>query len=82
MEIKEFSFSADSVPLAVIVAARVSNFSLPAKFGKPSSTPTFVFSNGMELHNTTVLLRYIGRVVSSMPNFYNHDLSVLCFISV
>ncbi|CAL1390223.1 unnamed protein product [Linum trigynum] len=70
MELKEFSFPAGSVPLAVIAAARVSGFSLPAESGKPASTPTFVFSNGLELHGTNVLIRYIGRVPSSMPNFY------------
>ncbi|CAN1190672.1 Glutamate--tRNA ligase, cytoplasmic [Linum perenne] len=74
MEIKEFSFPADSVPLAVIAAARVSGLKLPTESRKPSSSPpTFVFSNGLELHGTNVLLRYVARA-ASIPNLYGQNL--------
>ncbi|GLT67632.1 hypothetical protein SLA2020_399250 [Shorea laevis] len=70
MEIKVLSFPAESPPLAVIVAAKLSVFALPTDTSlPPDSAPTLLFSNGVKLHGTYVLLRYIGRV-ATLPNFY------------
>ncbi|KAJ7973188.1 Glutamate--tRNA ligase [Quillaja saponaria] len=38
----------------------------------PDSAPTFLFSDGLQLHGAYVLLRYIGRV-SSLSNFYGKN---------
>ncbi|KAG2694083.1 hypothetical protein I3760_08G124700 [Carya illinoinensis] len=73
MEIKVLSFPADSPPLSVIVAAKLSGFALPTDTSlPPDSAPTLLFSNGMTLHGTYVLLRYIGRV-AALPNFYGQN---------
>ncbi|XP_044489937.1 glutamate--tRNA ligase, cytoplasmic-like [Mangifera indica] len=60
MEIKQLSFAADSPPLSVIAAAKLAGISLPTDTS--GSAPTFHFSNGLKLHGTYVLLRYLGRV--------------------
>ncbi|KAM0951971.1 putative glutamate--tRNA ligase [Dioscorea sansibarensis] len=66
-------FSPESPPLAVIVAARISEAPiLPDPSLPPASVPVFVFSSGLKLHGTNTLLRYLGRV-SSLPNFYGQD---------
>ncbi|XP_041020754.1 glutamate--tRNA ligase, cytoplasmic [Juglans microcarpa x Juglans regia] len=73
MEIKVLSFPADSPPLSVIVAAKLSGFALPTDTSlPPDSAPTLVFSDGTTLHGTYVLLRYIGRV-AALPNFYGQN---------
>ncbi|KAF5462910.1 hypothetical protein F2P56_018877 [Juglans regia] len=73
MEIKVLSFPADSPPLSVIVAAKISGFALPTDTSlPPDSAPTLLFSDGTTLHGTYVLLRYIGRV-SALPNFYGQN---------
>jgi hypothetical protein len=47
MEIKLLSFPAESPPLAVIVAAKLSGFDLPSDTSlPPDSAPTLLFSNG------------------------------------
>ncbi|KAH7661658.1 Glutamyl/glutaminyl-tRNA synthetase protein [Dioscorea alata] len=66
-------FSPESPPLAVIVAARISEVAiLPDPSLPPASDPVFVYSSGLKLHGTNTLLRYLGRV-SSLPNFYGQD---------
>ncbi|XP_062171686.1 glutamate--tRNA ligase, cytoplasmic-like [Alnus glutinosa] len=73
MGIKLLSFPAESPPLAVIVAAKLSGFDLPTDTSlPPDSAPTLLFSNGVKLHGTYVLLRYIGRV-ATLPNFYGQN---------
>lgn len=72
MEIK-FAFSADFPPLAVIAAAEIAGISLSTDSGLPlGSPPTFLFSTGLKLHGTNVLLRYLGRA-ASISNFYGQD---------
>ncbi|KAK9291427.1 hypothetical protein L1049_019374 [Liquidambar formosana] len=69
MEIK-LSFSPDNPPLSVIAAAKVAGIPLSLDSTLHSaSAPTFLFSDGLKLHGTYVLLRYLGRV-ASIPNFY------------
>ncbi|KAL7001607.1 glutamate--tRNA ligase [Sarracenia purpurea var. burkii] len=71
-EIK-LSFPADTPPLAVIAAAEVAGIPLSADPSFPSgSPPTFLFSTGLKLHGTNVLLRYLGRT-ASISNFYGRD---------
>ncbi|KAJ7977786.1 Glutamate--tRNA ligase [Quillaja saponaria] len=73
MEIKLLSFPADSPPLSVIAAAKLSGISPPLEPSlPPDSAPTFLFSDGLKLHGAYVLLRYIGRV-TSIPNFYGQN---------
>ncbi|KAL5582767.1 hypothetical protein UlMin_015209 [Ulmus minor] len=73
MEIKSVSFPADSPPLSVIAAAKVAGIPLSANpSAAPDSAPSFHFSNGLKLHGTYVLLRYIGRI-ASIPNFYGQN---------
>ncbi|KAG6750325.1 hypothetical protein POTOM_044813 [Populus tomentosa] len=64
MEIKDFCFASDSTPpLSVIAAAKVASLTLPPPTAADSaSLPAFVFSNGLKVQGTYVLLRYIGRV--------------------
>ncbi|KAG6773018.1 hypothetical protein POTOM_020270 [Populus tomentosa] len=73
MEIKDFCFGADSTPpLSVIAAAKVASLTLPPPStvtNASASLPTFLFSNGLKLQGTYVLLRYIGRVA----NLYGQD---------
>ncbi|PNX82427.1 putative glutamate-tRNA ligase cytoplasmic-like, partial [Trifolium pratense] len=73
MDIKTFSFSAATPPLAVIAAAKLAGFSPSIDTSLPSdSAPTFLFSNGSKLRGAFVLLRYIGRT-STLPNFYGQN---------
>uniref|UniRef100_A0A2P2JPT2 glutamate--tRNA ligase n=2 Tax=Rhizophora mucronata TaxID=61149 RepID=A0A2P2JPT2_RHIMU len=77
MEIKQLSFVADSPPLSVVSAAKVAAIALPiaaATTATPDSpsVPTLLFSNGLKLHGTYTILRYIGRI-SKIPNFYDRD---------
>ncbi|KAF2324099.1 hypothetical protein GH714_006651 [Hevea brasiliensis] len=74
MEIKQLSFAADRPPLSVLAAAKVAAVLLPTPtiVTDSSSPPTIIFSNGMKLQGTYVLLRYIGRV-AGLPNFYGKD---------
>ncbi|KAJ8752308.1 hypothetical protein K2173_003944 [Erythroxylum novogranatense] len=77
-EIREFSFGADSPPLSVIAAAKIASLTLPS-VSSSSTIPTFLFSNGLKLHGTYALLRYIGRV-ANIPNFYGQDAFEACQI--
>lgn len=74
MEIRTLSFPADSPPpLPVIVAAKLAGLALPIDTSlPPNSAPTLLFSDGLKLHGTYVLLRYIARV-ASLPNFYGQN---------
>ncbi|MCL7028763.1 hypothetical protein MKW94_018983 [Papaver nudicaule] len=67
-------FAADNPPLAVIVAAKISNITVLPDPSLPSgSNPCFIFSSsGLKLQGTNVLLRYLGRV-SLLPNFYGQN---------
>ncbi|XP_057961886.1 glutamate--tRNA ligase, cytoplasmic [Malania oleifera] len=68
-EIK-LSFSANNPPLSVIAAAKVAALTLSTDSTLTSgSPPTFLFSNGLKLHGTNVLLRYVGRVA----DFYGQN---------
>ncbi|KAJ6397379.1 hypothetical protein OIU77_018403 [Salix suchowensis] len=76
MDIKDFCFGADRIPppLSVIAAAKVASLTLPPPSTVTSASdsaclPTFLFSNGLKLQGTYVLLRYIGRVA----NLYGQD---------
>ncbi|GAB4847776.1 hypothetical protein Ancab_026839 [Ancistrocladus abbreviatus] len=72
MEIK-LLFAADNPPLAVIAAVKVADISLSTDSSlAPASVPHFSFSNGLKLHGTYVLLRYVGRIASSL-NLYGED---------
>ncbi|GAV69672.1 tRNA-synt_1c domain-containing protein/tRNA-synt_1c_C domain-containing protein [Cephalotus follicularis] len=71
MEVKKLSFAAESPPpLSVIAAAKVA--AIPIPIGTSASTPTFVLSDGLELHGTYALLRHIGRI-AKIPNFYGEN---------
>ncbi|XP_022969395.1 glutamate--tRNA ligase, cytoplasmic [Cucurbita maxima] len=73
MDVKLLSFPADCPPLSVIVAAKIAGITSPADSSLPSgSAPQFLFSTGLKLHGTSVLLRYIGRV-ANIPNFYGQN---------
>ncbi|KAA8545332.1 hypothetical protein F0562_020116 [Nyssa sinensis] len=73
MELK-LLFPADSPPLSVIVAAKIAGISLRTDPTLSSgSRPTLIVSNGLKLHGTNVLLRYLGRAAASIPNFYKRD---------
>uniref|UniRef100_A0A5B7BD11 glutamate--tRNA ligase n=1 Tax=Davidia involucrata TaxID=16924 RepID=A0A5B7BD11_DAVIN len=66
-------FSADSPPLSVIVAAKIAGIPIGTDSTLTSgSPPTLIFSNGLKLHGTNVLLRYLGRA-ASIPNLYERD---------
>ncbi|KAK2966190.1 hypothetical protein RJ640_008756 [Escallonia rubra] len=72
MEIK-LSFPADSPPLSVIAAAKIAGLSITTDSSLPSaSPPTFLFSNGLKLKGTNVLLHYIGSMAST-PRLYGQD---------
>ncbi|GAB4848232.1 hypothetical protein Ancab_002899 [Ancistrocladus abbreviatus] len=72
MEIK-LLFASENPPLAVIAAAKVADIPLSTDSSLESgSVPHFAFSNGLKLHGTYVLLRYVGRIASSL-NFYGKD---------
>ncbi|GLT59646.1 hypothetical protein SLA2020_324540 [Shorea laevis] len=70
IKIKQLSFAPDNPPLPVIVAAKVAGITLPTDTS--ATSPTLHLSNGLKLHGTHVILRYIGRV-SSLSNFYGHN---------
>ncbi|GMN23176.1 hypothetical protein TIFTF001_000021 [Ficus carica] len=71
IEIKSVAFPADSPPLSVIAAAKIAGISLSCNASAaPDSPPSFHFSNGLKLHGTFVLLRYVGRIA---PNFYGSN---------
>ncbi|KAJ0095571.1 hypothetical protein Patl1_15309 [Pistacia atlantica] len=61
METK-LSFVADSPPLSVFVVVKLTGISL--RTDPSGSNPTFHFPNGLKMHGTNVLLRYIGRVAN------------------
>ncbi|GLT88480.1 hypothetical protein SLE2022_065050 [Rubroshorea leprosula] len=71
IKIKHLSFAPDNPPLPVIVAAKLAGITLPADTSVDTS-PTLHLSNGLKLHGTHVILRYIGRV-ANLSNFYGHD---------
>ncbi|GKU91210.1 hypothetical protein SLEP1_g5111 [Rubroshorea leprosula] len=71
IKIKHLSFAPDNPPLSVIVAAKLAGITLPADTSADTS-PTLHLSNGLKLHGTHVILRYIGRV-ANLSNFYGHD---------
>lgn len=72
MEIK-LLFAPDSPPLSVIAAAKIAEVPLSVDPSLPSgSVPSFVFSNGLKVRGTYVLLRYIGRAASPV-NLYGKD---------
>ncbi|GLT38579.1 hypothetical protein SLA2020_128210 [Shorea laevis] len=71
IKIKHLSFAPDNPPLSVIVAAKLAGITLPADTSTATS-PTLHLSNGLKLHGTRVILRYIGRV-ANLSNFYGHD---------
>ncbi|MED6128433.1 hypothetical protein PIB30_097824, partial [Stylosanthes scabra] len=74
MDIKTFAFAAATPPLSVIAAAKLAGISPSVDASlPPDSSPTFLFSNGLKLHGTYVLLRYVGRVAGGIPNFYGRD---------
>ncbi|GKV39017.1 hypothetical protein SLEP1_g46855 [Rubroshorea leprosula] len=70
IKIKQLSFAPDNPPLPVIVAAKVAGITLPTDTS--ATSPTLHLPNGLKLHGTHVILRYIGRV-SSLSNFYGHN---------
>ncbi|XP_024018792.1 glutamate--tRNA ligase, cytoplasmic [Morus notabilis] len=73
MEIKSLSFPADSPPLSVITAAKIAALPFTADpSAAPESPPSFLFSNGLKLDGTYVLLRYIGGI-ASIPDFYGKN---------
>ncbi|KAK3022167.1 hypothetical protein RJ639_045362 [Escallonia herrerae] len=72
MEIK-LSFPADWPPLSVIAAAKIAGLPITTDSSLPSaSPPTFLFSNGLKLKGTNVLLHYIGSITST-PHLYGQD---------
>ncbi|WCJ26817.1 Glutamate--tRNA ligase cytoplasmic [Euphorbia peplus] len=74
MEIQHLSFPADAPPLSIIAAAKIAAINLPiSTAADSSSTPTLVFSNGAKLQGLLVILRYIARVASKVPNLYGKD---------
>lgn len=57
MEIKLLSFPAESPPLAVIVAAKLSGFVLPTDTSLPTDcAPTLLFSNGYSSIAFTIII--------------------------
>ncbi|EXC31017.1 putative glutamate--tRNA ligase [Morus notabilis] len=73
MEIKSLTFPVDSPPLMVIAAAKIGAIPFTADPSTaPVPAPSFLFSNGLKLHGTYVLLRYIGRI-ASIPDFYGKN---------
>ncbi|CAL9003118.1 unnamed protein product [Prunus brigantina] len=64
-EIKVLSFAAESPPLSVLVAANLAGISLPTDNSLSADSPHLLhFSDGLKLHGTFVLLRYIGRIAN------------------
>lgn len=72
MELK-LSFPADSLPLAVIAAAKIAGVPISTDPTlTPGSTPIIHLDNGLKLQGTFVLLRYISRV-ANIPDLYEGD---------
>ncbi|CAN4108317.1 unnamed protein product [Withania somnifera] len=72
MELR-LSFSPDSPPLAVIVAAKIAGVSISTDTNlTPASPPILHLDNGLKLQGTCVLLRYISRV-ANIPDLYQRD---------
>nr|AFK45146.1 unknown [Lotus japonicus] len=73
MDIKTLAFAAASPPLPVIAALKLAGVSPSVDTSlPPDSAPAFIFSNGLKLHGTSVLLRYVGRV-SGLVDFYGQN---------
>ncbi|XP_068646136.1 glutamate--tRNA ligase, cytoplasmic [Aristolochia californica] len=67
-------FAAESPPLAVLAAAKITGVSLLIDGGLPSgSSPILRFTSGLKLQGTNVLLRYVARK-AAFPNIYGEDL--------
>ncbi|KAL1212741.1 Glutamate--tRNA ligase, cytoplasmic [Cardamine amara subsp. amara] len=74
MDGMKLSFPAESLPLSVIVALSLSASPVTIdSFSAATTVPTFVFSDGRKLSGTSVLLRYVGRSTTTLPEFYGSN---------
>ncbi|KAL4564316.1 hypothetical protein LXL04_028376 [Taraxacum kok-saghyz] len=71
----ELQIDADGTPpLSVLATAKLAAVSLTVNrtFSSPSP-PVLVLTNGLKLRGTNVLLKYLGRTSTAIPNLYQRD---------
>lgn len=71
----ELLIDADGTPpLSVLAAAKLAAVSLTVSPTLPAaSPPVLVLTNGLKLRGTNVLLKYLGRTSTTIPNLYERD---------
>lgn len=74
MELKLLTAADVTPPLSVIAVSKLAGVSLTVESTLTSaSPPVLVLPNGLKLHGTNVLLRYLGRTTTTIPSLYQGD---------
>lgn len=74
MELKLLTAADVTPPLSVIAVSKLAGVSLTVESSLTSaSPPVLVLPNGLKLHGTNVLLRYLGRTTTTIPSLYQGD---------
>ncbi|KVH99452.1 glutamate--tRNA ligase, cytoplasmic [Cynara cardunculus var. scolymus] len=74
MELKLLTAADVPPPLSVIAVSTLAGVSLTVESTLTSaSPPVLVLPNGLKLHGTNVLLRYLGRTTTIIPSLYQGD---------
>ncbi|PWA55621.1 Aminoacyl-tRNA synthetase, class I, conserved site-containing protein [Artemisia annua] len=74
MDLKLLIASDGTAPLSVLAVAGLAAVSLTVEPSLASaSQPVLVLTNGTKLRGTNVLLRYLGRIATTIPTLYKRD---------
>ncbi|XP_071687152.1 glutamate--tRNA ligase, cytoplasmic-like [Rutidosis leptorrhynchoides] len=74
MELKLLIASDGTAPLSVLAVARLAGVSLAVEpTNEPASQPVLVLTDGIKIRGTNVVIRYIGRTSTSIPDLYQRD---------
>ncbi|XP_076950394.1 glutamate--tRNA ligase, cytoplasmic-like [Bidens hawaiensis] len=73
-ELKLLIATDDTPPLSVLAVARLAAVSLALHPTlTAASPPNLLLTNGTKLHGTNVVIRYLGRISTTIPNLYQRD---------